>query len=149
MDDRETSPYDDPERSPYSQEQVRPDDRLAGDMRNEAGYLTRGTRRYGWIYYATRVILIVASAIVAADQNLKGTSMNWLFPAVPGLAVLVVILTALDTWLKPQEKWKGFMESRDALADLQVLVSDGNLRKEEARKRFAALRSRHREKNIY
>ncbi|MER6128637.1 DUF4231 domain-containing protein [Streptomyces sp. NPDC001795] len=117
-------------------------------MRREQRALSRGTLNYGMTYYVSRITLIVASAIVAAGQNLSRSSAAFLVGWVPALSLLVAVLTALDTWLKPQQKWKGFMESRDTLSDLLVQVDNG-LPREEARKRFAALRKEHRRQNIF
>ncbi|MDV9170524.1 hypothetical protein R6V09_10310 [Streptomyces sp. W16] len=108
----------------------------------------RGMVAYGITYYTTRVVLIVASAIVASGRNLADSPFHNLWYYVPALSLLVAIVTALDTWLKPQQKWQGFMESRDALADLFVRI-DGGLPLDEARERFFQLRQRHREVNVF
>jgi hypothetical protein len=121
---------------------------LIASMEREIRTLRRGTRSYGITYHASRVALITASAIVAADQNLKGHRLGGLVDWVPALALLVAILTALDTWLKPQQKWKGFMESRDDLADLLFQCTAG-LSDDAARQKFAELRKEHRERNIF
>ncbi|MEU2619393.1 hypothetical protein ABZ642_14705 [Streptomyces sp. NPDC007157] len=121
---------------------------LRKEMNRELVRWRRATLNYGVSYYVSRASLIIASAVVAADQNLadgKGTSIvQW----VPVLALLVAILAALDTWLKPQQKWRGFMESRDKLASLMILAEHG-LGQPEVRARFDALRAEHREKNIF
>lgn len=103
---------------------------------------------YGVTYYSTRVTLIVASSIVAVRENLNGSYGAWLIGLIPLLALLVAVLTALDTWLKPQQKWRGFMESRDRLADLMMRF-DTQSDIEQFRVEFMRLRTKHRERNIF
>lgn len=60
----------------------------------------------------------------------------------------MAILAAFDTWLKPQQKWRGFMESRDKLASLMVMASRG-VDPDDLRTRFDSLRTEHRDKNVF
>ncbi|MEU6106002.1 hypothetical protein [Streptomyces flaveolus] len=121
---------------------------LRGELRRELRRWRVGTYAYGGTYYGLRILLIAASAVVAADQNLGDAKGSWLMSWVPALSLLVAITAAVDTWLKPQQKWRGFMESRDSLADLLV-QAEGGLPAEEVRARFLKLRQRHRERNIF
>ncbi|MER8161869.1 DUF4231 domain-containing protein [Streptomyces sp. NPDC094472] len=121
---------------------------LSAEIQREMRRWRVATVNYGVTYYLSRILLIVASAIVAADQNLSGGKGGFLVGWVPLLALVVAVLTALDTWLKPQQKWQGFMESRDTLADLIVRGRHG-LTVEELREEFTTLRRQHREKNIF
>ncbi|MEV3987372.1 DUF4231 domain-containing protein [Streptomyces sp. NPDC049837] len=121
---------------------------LRRELRRELRRWRVGTNAYGCTYYGLRIVLILASAIVAADQNLGNAKGNWLLVWVPALSLSVAVMTAVDTWLKPQQKWRGFMESRDALADLLV-QAEGGLPADEVRARFLKLRQRHRERNIF
>ncbi|MEU5313660.1 DUF4231 domain-containing protein [Streptomyces sp. NPDC021562] len=121
---------------------------LRRELRRELRRWRVGTNAYGGTYYGLRIVLIVTSAIVAADQNLGHAKGSWLLSWMPTLSLVVAITTAVDTWLKPQQKWRGFMESRDALADLLV-QAEGGLSAEEVRTRFLELRQRHRERNIF
>jgi hypothetical protein len=121
---------------------------LQRELRRELRRWRVGTHAYGGTYYGLRILLIAASGVVAADQNLGGAKGSWLMTWVPALSLLVAITTAVDTWLKPQQKWQGFMESRDALADLLV-QAEGGLSADEVRARFLKLRQRHRERNIF
>ncbi|EST36416.1 DUF4231 domain-containing protein [Streptomyces roseochromogenus] len=121
---------------------------LQRELRRELRRWRVGTNAYGGTYYGLRIVLIATSAIVAADQNLGQAKGSWLLSWVPALSLIVAITTAIDTWLKPQQKWRGFMESRDALADLLV-QAEGGLPAEEVRSRFLKLRQRHRERNIF
>lgn len=121
---------------------------LRTEMAREARRWQLATMSYGFTYYAGRITLIVASAVVAAEQTLGTGNGAWLAAWVPLLALFVAVVTALETWLKPLEKWRGFMESRDLLADLGIQVQAG-LPLDEARAAFLDLRKRHREKNVF
>ncbi|GGW48131.1 hypothetical protein GCM10010503_26490 [Streptomyces lucensis JCM 4490] len=121
---------------------------LAEEMARELRRWRVATVNYGVTYYLSRILLIVASAVVAADQNLGDSKSEWLIAWVPLLALAVAVLTAVDTWLKPQQKWRGFMESRDALADLVIQAGDG-MTSREVREKFLELRRQHRERNIF
>ncbi|ATZ28136.1 hypothetical protein SLAV_31820 [Streptomyces lavendulae subsp. lavendulae] len=121
---------------------------LADEMTRELRRWRVATFNYGVTYYLSRILLIAASAIVAADQNLGGGKAASLIAWVPMLALVVAVLTAVDTWLKPQQKWRGFMESRDALADLMIQAGDG-MAPREVREKFLELRKQHRERNVF
>ena len=112
-----------------------------------------GTRVYGTIYPSVRVVVIVASATVAAEKTLVGSEVASLVSWVPVLALVVAIATALDTWIKPRDKWRGFMMDRDDAADLLIRVrgtaQDDTESIHRLRTDFAELRRRHRDKNVY
>jgi hypothetical protein len=55
-----------------------------------------------------RVALIVSTAIVAAKETLKPFLAEGQALFFATLSILVAIRTALDAWLKPRGKWKGF-----------------------------------------
>jgi hypothetical protein len=57
---------------------------------------------------------------VADNQNLAGSGGAWLIHWAPFLSLVVAIVTASDTRLKPLQKWPGFMESRARLVDIIV-----------------------------
>jgi hypothetical protein len=122
--------------------------RLVDEMNRELRNWRIAAVSYGFTYYASRITLIVASAIVAAKENLSGGHGQWLVGWVPLLAVAVAIITALDTWLRPQQKWRGFMEARDSLTDLMIRMENG-LPVDDSRKKFDALRKWHRERNVF
>jgi hypothetical protein len=122
--------------------------RLVDEMNRELRNWRIATVSYGFTYYASRITLIVASAIVAAKENLSGGHGQWLVSWVPLLAVAVAIITALDTWLRPQQKWRGFMEARDSLTDLLIRMEHG-LSPDDSREKFDALRKWHRECNVF
>jgi hypothetical protein len=122
---------------------------LMDKMADERRKWGRSTWVYGAVYIGIRVVLIVSSAIVAADKNLN---ILWLLAAVPVLALVVTILTTIDTWMKPRDKWRGFMGDRDDLDDLIIRAqgsTQDNAAIEKVRIDFSALRQRHREKNVY
>lgn len=121
---------------------------LVREMDREMRRWRTATFNYGVTYYLSRILLIIASAVVAADQNLGGGHGSWLINWVPALALAVAVMTAVDTWLKPQQKWRGFMESRDALADLRI-QSGGGMPPDEVRAKFLELRRQHRERNVF
>jgi hypothetical protein len=126
---------------------------LIAEMQDERKKWARSTRIYGALNIAARLFLILASAIVAAEKNLLESYGGFLGRSVPLLAVAVTVVTAFDTWLKPRDKWRGFMEDRDNLSDLLIRAQLpenveasflDNLRNE-----FSRLRRRHRNKNVY
>ncbi|MFG2126160.1 hypothetical protein [Streptomyces sp. NPDC048710] len=121
---------------------------LVKEMDREMRRWRIATFNYGVTYYLSRILLIIASAVVAADQNLGGGHGSWLIDWVPALALVVAVMTAVDTWLKPQQKWRGFMESRDALADLRIQAG-GGMPADEVRAKFLELRRQHRERNVF
>jgi hypothetical protein len=108
---------------------------------------------YGAAYVLVRVYLIAASAVVAAkaglDDNVRtGFLTDW----VALLALLVTIFTALDTWMKPQQKWQGFMQDRDELDTLISSLKDDPADGRDLaslRERFDNLRARHRRENVF
>src|SRR2546429_357414 len=71
-------------------------------------------RFYGTVSSGVRMLLIVSSALVAADKTLTSHLPAGWEALFPSLSVLVAIGTALDAWLKPRDKWKGFLSDRDA-----------------------------------
>lgn len=127
-------------------------DPLITEMKKEHHKWSRSTVLYGGVNVAIRLFLIVASGLVAADKSLL-TVTPLIGPVIPYLAVAVTVVTAIDSWLKPRDKWRGFMEDRDDLADILLQLtqpapnysdSPDSLRKE-----FTRLRRRHRNKNVY
>ena len=122
--------------------------RLDDELNNELKHWRWASRSYGVTYYTVRIILIIASAIVAASANLEGSVLSDLVRWVPALALLVAILTAIDTWLKPSQKWSGFLDSRDKLADLILRKDDGEPAST-VRAELLELRKEHRKANVF
>ena len=124
------------------------DSLLRREMSRELRRWRTATVSYGVTYYLSRIALITFSTIVAAKENLGAGHGAWLISWVPAFALAVAVLTAFDTWLKPQQKWRGFMESRDKLASLMVTANLG-ANPDNVRAKFDTLRAAHRDKNIF
>jgi len=126
---------------------------LVSEMQGEHWKWAFSTRLYGTIYPTVRLTLITASAVVAAKDNLSDSPLGSLVIWVPAIALMVSIVTAVDTWMKPRDKWRGFMRDRDDLADLllrlRAVGANDTATLDEIRTEFAMLRRRHREANIY
>ena len=124
---------------------------LIDTMKRELRKWQRSTTVYGTVNVVFRLVLIICSAIVAAEKSLTG-SFSELAVAVPVLALIVSILTAIDTWIKPRDKWRGFMGDRDDLDNLLIRAQSGpqdSSTIDKLRDDFGLLRQRHREKNVY
>jgi hypothetical protein len=128
-------------------------ERLTTEMQDEHRKWARSTRAYGTINPTLRTFLIVASAAVSARNALEGSPLSFLVWWVPVLALAITVLTAVDSWLKPRDKWRGFMTDRDDLADLIIqagfIQSADHASLDKLRAEFSDLRRRHREKNVY
>src|SRR5688572_2722155 len=126
---------------------------LIAEMQTERRKWARSTVTYGTVNVVTRVFLILASGIVAAEKNLSDSHSGFLVKWVPLLALGVTVITAFDTWLKPRDKWRGFMEDRDDLSDLLIRSQESagvNAASfDQLRQEFGELRRRHRNKNVY
>jgi hypothetical protein len=126
---------------------------LIGEMQTERTKWARSTKLYGAINVIARLFLITASSIVAVEKNLLGSHAGFLVTWVPVLALAVTVVTSIDTWLKPRDKWRGFMEDRDDLTDLLIHAqktenADATFTDKLAEE-FTKLRRRHRTKNVY
>lgn len=95
---------------------------LTTEMETDHREWARGTRVYGTAYPIVRLLLITVPAIVSAKDNLLGSPLSVLVSWVPIMALLVSIVTAIDTWMKPREKWRGFM--REALDEIRRTFAD-------------------------
>jgi hypothetical protein len=122
---------------------------LVAEMQKEHQKWSRSTTFYGTTNVTIRLFLILASALVAADKTVL--TVHPVFgKAVPILAIAVTIVTAVDSWLKPRDKWRGFMEDRDDLADLLIRTeTTPTTDVDKLREEFGRLRRRHRNKNVY
>lgn len=126
---------------------------LLAEMTREHRKWAFSTKVYGTLYPAIRFYLIVASGLVAAKEPLATTPLRELALWVPVLAVSVSVVTALDTWLKPRDKWRGFMRDRDDLAALRIRAGGAepeiSATLEGLNTGFATLRRRHRDENVF
>jgi hypothetical protein len=112
------------------------------------------TQFYGTVSVVIRMSLIISTAIVAAEKTLKAYLPNAEGLFFPTLSILVAIGTALDAWLKPREKWRGFMSDRDAANDLLIKVRNADPKDDAAkldtyREQLKILEQRHVEKHVY
>jgi hypothetical protein len=122
---------------------------LIRSMEDEFRKWRLSAKGYAFLYGSLRASLIILSAVVAAQNNLKGSPMDSLVSWVPIMALAVTILTAIDTWQKPLVKWRGFMQDRDALEDLIVRAKDTKEDPQALLKEFDALRDRHRKEHVF
>jgi hypothetical protein len=120
---------------------------LIKEMGAERKKWARQTIVYGAVNVLTRLILIVASSVVAAQKNLKDCPVDFLIHWIPLIALAVTVITALDTWLKPRDKWRGFMNDRDDLSDLLLRAKADD--QEKITEEFKQIRQQHRNKNVY
>jgi hypothetical protein len=125
---------------------------LVKEMEIEHKKWSFSTKVYGTLYPTIRFFLIGASGLVAAKESLVttfGGIATWVAP----IAVSVTIVTALDTWLKPRDKWRGFMRDRDDLATLRIRADAADPHDSAALDKliadFAELRRRHRDENVW
>jgi hypothetical protein len=110
----------------------------------------RMSRVYAGISIVLRGTLIVASALVAAHLGggrfLGGTS-------TAALSIYVAAGTGLEAWLKPREKWKGFMtdceNAEDLLMRLENVDPPPPQGVDDLRIEFQRILSTHREKNVF
>jgi len=117
---------------------------LLTSMENEFSKWKVSTTWYGVFYGTARTIVIFFSAVVAAQNNLKGSVAGFLVAWVPILALAVTILSAVEAWQEPQLKWRGFMEDRDGLESLIIRCKAGKEDEDKLLKEFEALRKKHR-----
>jgi hypothetical protein len=129
---------------------------LLSHVQSEFRKWSYSTKIYGTINVVVRLFLIAASSIVAAEKTLGGSAITGIVRWVPALALGVTIITALDAWLKPRDKWRGFMEDRDDIEDLLIRIQaavektgSGGSADVLLEEEFSKLRRRHREKNVY
>ncbi len=118
-------------------------------MEKELSKWKMTTTWYGLFYGSARTALIAFSAIVAAQNNLQGSPIGFVVRWVPILALAVTVLTAIDTWPKPQLKWRGFMDDRDRLESLVIRCGDAKEDENKLLKEFDDLRENHRESHVF
>src|SRR5215210_4359207 len=125
---------------------------LIDEIQGERTKWARSTIVYGTLNVIIRLFLILFSGIVAAGKTLAD-SFEFSFKWISVIAAAVAILTAIDSWLKPRDKWRGFMEDRDDISDLlisaQASQGDDTTTLDKFRNQFKELRRRHRNKNVY
>jgi hypothetical protein len=113
----------------------------------------RQTKFYGTVSSVVRVALIISTAVVGAQKTLEpywSSNHGGIFSI---LALAVAIGTAFDAWLKPREKWRGFMSDRDDAKALLMRVQATDRNDLETYNtflnEFRTIQQRHVEKNVY
>jgi hypothetical protein len=117
------------------------------------GYIStwkRMSRAYAGMSIVLRLALIISSAILAS----KLAGINWKdSDGGAWLSALVGIGTAVDSWLKPRDKWKGFMTVCERAEDLLMRLRNTNpaeaSKVDQLREEFQRILETHREKNVY
>lgn len=107
------------------------------------------SRVYAAISVLLRGTLIVGSALVAAKLGLQKFLCE---PAAVAISVYVAVGTALEAWLKPREKWKGFMTDCENAEDLSMRLKNtetSDPKIDNLRQEFQTILATHREKNVF
>jgi hypothetical protein len=70
---------------------------------------------------------------------------------LPAIALSVAVAAGLDSWLKPRDKWKGFMRDSNDLDALFVEWAAARVKRNisNIHEQFKKLRDRHREDNVF
>jgi hypothetical protein len=110
----------------------------------------RMSRVYAGISIVLRGTLIIASALVAAKLG-SGRILGDTAAAI--LSVYVAAGTGVEAWLKPREKWKGFMTDGEDAEDLLMRLENADTptqnQVDEFRITFQRILATHREKNVF
>ncbi len=97
-------------------------DEVIRAARDEYKKWKNSARLYACIAKVLRPLLIIATALVAADKILgthfKALATDGWFLAV--ISVFAAAGTGIEAWLKPAEKWKGFLADRDVMQCLLI-----------------------------
>jgi len=105
---------------------------------------------YAVVSFVLRFTLIIGSALVAAKVG-AGKYLNDWWAAT--LSIYVAAGTGLEAWLKPREKWKGFMTDCENAEDLLMQLNNSDTadpkKADEFRLEFQRLVATHREKNVF
>ncbi|MDA0353522.1 MAG: hypothetical protein O3A10_15135 [Chloroflexi bacterium] len=127
------------------------------EVREQFRVWRRGTRNYGGLSILVRLSLLSSTAIVAGTTNIEGDPGNNILQSLvdwtPLFAIAAAGLTALDTWLKPRDKWRGFMEMRDrarAMMTRLTTLRDGKVEADVLGylDQLAEMRTEHRDRNV-
>src|SRR5437899_10488392 len=93
---------------------------LSAATENEHGKWTNSARLYASLSRSFQAIIIASgSAALGAKaiESIWGRCERW----VPILAVVAGAFTAMESWLRPTQKWKGFLSDRDELDRIRIL----------------------------
>ena len=115
-----------------------PYERLETEIDGYIQYSRRWTRVWAVVYYSLRTTLIVVAACVAAKADLHLNA----YPVVI-LSLLVAVGTALDTWLKTGNRYKGHFTFNDKFialhTDLELTKPDDAGAMEKLKEQFKKL----------
>ena len=108
-------------------------------------------RLYSSISRGLQIAIIFASTAVVGGKTLErflGPTEEW----VPLLTLVIGAFTAVNFWLRPTQKWQGFLNDRDKLDGLCMRVRNAD-NKDEATieqyaDKFTELRLSHNERNV-
>ena len=110
----------------------------------------RMSRVYAFVSVALRGTLIIGSALVAAKLG-SGRFLGDTTAAV--LSVYVAAGTGIEAWLKPREKWKGFMADCENAEDLLMRLQNADISDlkevDTFRTEFQRILCIHREKHVF
>lgn len=127
-------------------------DELKSRISNYTSKWRRMSRFYATLSILLRGSLILTSALVAARLGTGTLKLLSDFTAAV-LAVYVAVGTGIEAWLKPREKWKGFMTDCENAEDLLMRVEGAEpqdpARTDEFRVEFQRILATHREKNVF
>lgn len=124
---------------------------LNAQMEREHGVWKRATRFYAALSIVLRLIIILGSAIGASQEAFRSALSAHYSLLMPIIALSVAFAAALDSWLKPRDKWKGFMRDSTELDALFVEWAAAKVKGDSSgiHAEFKRLRERHLNDNVY
>jgi hypothetical protein len=110
----------------------------------------RMSRVYAVISVLLRGSLIIMSSLVAARL---GTAKFLNDTVLAAFSIYVAAGTGIEAWLKPREKWKGFMTDCENAEDLLVRLENADTtdskKVDDFRVELQRIIATHREKNVF
>ena len=110
----------------------------------------RMSRVYALMSILLRGSLIIASSLVAARLG-AGKFLN--DTVLAAFSIYVAAGTGIEAWLKPREKWKGFMTDCENAEDLRVRLENADTtdskKVDDFRVELQRIIATHREKNVF
>ena len=124
---------------------------LSAATEKEHKMWTGSARLYASLSLALRGSITMLGAAILAAKTLP--SWKVIDDLVPGLAITVGALTALEAWIRPAQKWKGFLGDRDDLDRIRILAKNTSPEDETQLsallQQFTDLRARHVRYNVF
>lgn len=111
---------------------------LINDLQDVKDQTYKRAWQWGAIYYISRATIIICSALVSATALTQLSAPSWWQPLC---ALVVTVLTALDSWLKPGAAYAAYYLANDEYEALlrQVL---GKETLDSNEKRYAEITAR-------